>query len=232
MKEKVLPVLLAAALVGSACQRQPESPQSPPITEPAGTIKPINPGQILAEKPRGGAARPAEAQKSSSSAGGERVTIRLKPEELSRALLTTPLENNELPTGFTSKNHLVLVPTPTEKTLNALRKINVGIETTQRSVSAGIYYTVFSDNRDAKGLYNTMTTLSTNPVSLEKEFSYPASLIRYPTGLAIFAVVDSTLVETLAITAPGSTGNQSNINEREIIVLAKAAIAHLQRVGR
>lgn len=225
--------LAVAAVGGAACQRPPERPDieatvqarvqatltagQSGVVEPAGTPSPFPPPLR------------AEAQKPA----GEEITIRLKPEELLWTLRTTLFsQNTQLPTGFTSKEHLVLVPTQKEQQLKALGKINVGIDTHQDTIAAGIYYTVFPDNRGAKSLYTTLVSLSDNPVDLEKELSYPASLSRYPTGLGIFAAVDNTLVHAIIFTVASSTKSQVNIKEGEIIALAKAAVKHLQKVGR
>lgn len=63
---------LAIASIGSAsCKRQEAQPSPSPITGPAGTVKPIDPGQILGERGKDFStkpARPAEPQKPARAA--------------------------------------------------------------------------------------------------------------------------------------------------------------------
>ena len=170
----------------------------------------------------------AEAQKPAV----EKQAIRLKPEELFRALLTTPLENNELPPGFTSKGKSAGTLDATAQALKAIGQVNVLVVTPDPRFSGmpsgGISYTVFPDASRAKDAYNMLAkrpdsrTISDSP--------YPTAFLIEQSPFAKVNVcivwVDNTFIAA-TLTSIDQTPQETNT-----VQLARAGVKHLQRVGR
>lgn len=175
------------------------------------------------------ATKPAEAQKPPSV---EKVAIRLKPEELSRALLTTPLENKELPAGFTSKGKSAGTLDATAQALGAIRQVNVlVVEADPRFLgmpSGGISYTVFPNASSAKDAYDMFA---------KRPNSHTINDSPYPIAFLVeqspFAKVNIgiALVGNTFIAATLTSIDQAP-REEKTVQLAQAGIKHLQRVGR
>lgn len=183
-------------------------------------------------KPAQQAARPAEAQKSSGSAGGERVTIRLKPEELFRALLTTPFQPNELPPGFTAKSKSAGTLDATAQALKAIGQVNALVAENDPRFggvpNVAISYTVFPDVTNAKGAYDVLAMSSNNKALAD--LGYPATVLiqsSFMVNVTICAVlVENTLIASM-ITSPAGTSQ-----EAKAIMLAQIGLGHLRKVGR
>lgn len=171
-------------------------------------------------------------QKVAKPAAPEKVAIRLKPEELFRALLTTPLQQNELPPGFTAKSKSAGTLDATAQTLKAIGQVNALVAENDPRFggmpNGGISYTVFPDAANAKGAYDMFA---------KRSDSRTISDSPYPTAFfieqSLFAKVSVcvVLVENTFIAAT-LTNIEQTPQETKTVQLAQAGITHLQKVGR
>lgn len=177
-------------------------------------------------KPGQQAAKPAEAQK---PAGGEKATIRLKPEELSRVLLTTPVQSNELPAGFTSRGNLVGELDETAQSLKAVaqRKMFLEEKTTAGEITGfgELNYTVFPSSSAAKDAYAVVAMRSGTKAL--KDFDSP-TIVSPGLRISIITTFDNVLV----VASYFANDLPQHLQENKTIALIKAGLAHLQKVGR
>lgn len=199
---------LASVLAAGAAGCAPAAVRVPPGET---SISTVQPGQIPSQ--------------------GERVAIRLKPEELFRALLTTPLQPNELPSGFTAKGKSAGNLDATAQALKAIGQVNVlVVEPDPRFLgmpSGAISYIVFPDAARGRDAYNIVANRSDSRTLTD--FAYPAAfLIESSLTKTNICVV---LVDNTYVAAVLTSSDQSPQQERTV-QLAQAGVKHLQRVGR
>lgn len=191
-----------------------------------------------------------QSPESTSPAQSENKTsISKTPDELYRALLTSPFPGNVFP-GFPGyipfKGNAERLPLhffrgksvgkldETAQAFKAVGRVNVLVEDNNLQLSGlptgTIYYTIFPNNSNAKSAYDAIVTSSNNAHGI-KGFAYPTIALS-ESDFGISTTVISMQVENVLV-ATAYTGDDDPVNqEGKLIPLTKAALEHLGKVGK
>jgi len=169
----------------------------------------------------------------------KKISLSKKPDELYRALLTTPIPDGMLPQNVTLKTKSAGKPDATAQAFNPVGQIDIhlldkNINTIFDAPNAFIFYIIFPNSSDAKSVYEAKAA-STNSERREiKDFAYPAvviteSAIGNPPVTGFTMAFENVLIATQIV----HWGQVTQVTqERESIILAKAAIEYLKKAGQ
>lgn len=176
-----------------------------------------------------------------------KISITKKPDQLFRALLSTAIEPNHLPSGMKAATYSAGTLDATSQALKAFGQANIGIsdgDTKFKGKAHGsLSFTIFPDAETAKVVYD-MTINSTENKRVAENFSYPAASFSANAFMGVNAKISTTTLaaENVLIVAmlydipnfsdQGFILAEAKSKEEETIALAKAGLEHLQRVGR
>lgn len=165
----------------------------------------------------------------------KKISLSKKPEELYRALLTSPISPNVLPQGMSSGGISAAEIDATGKALKQVGAVTIAIEDSVSQAVKGYpngvtFYGIFSDSSTSKSASEIIGTNLQNGRTL-KDFPYPAKVY---TTESFFGVVIKTLVMSVenVTVAVSITGTDTDILESRVILLTQAAIEHLGKVGK
>lgn len=169
---------------------------------------------------------------------GEKVAIRLKPEELFRGMRIAQFQPNELPFGYYLIGKSSGDLEETDQAFKAIGKVNVLLAAPSYSIPGVIMgpttfefisYTIFPDASRGQAAYDRSTKMRPNNLTLT-DFAYPATYLVELSPGNVKNNICIVLVDNTFIKATVSSPTQDLQRER-MIQLAQIGIKHLQRVG-
>ncbi len=165
-----------------------------------------------------------------------KISLSKKPEELFRALLTTLMQENELPSGMIARGNSAGNLDATAKALDAVGQVNIAIAGTDSSLgisTSAISYTIFSKASYAKNAYDIVTQSLSNSRVLESV--YPATISTQSLmGVLYMSIVVSqvdNVMLVVTLTEKADQVSQANA-ELNTVNLVDTARRQLAKVGR
>lgn len=165
-----------------------------------------------------------------------KLKISKKPEELFNLLLTTPLQQNELPAGMKPKGASASALDETAKALKTIGVVSLPILENNPDFfgqpNGAISYTILPNSSTAKNAYDIIVGSLSNPVPIYlSKFSYPAIVSNIPSfgsnTTAILVLIDNVVMTVLLVELETTKTNQ----EQKATKLAISGANHLLRVG-
>lgn len=153
-----------------------------------------------------------------------------QPEDLYKALLTTPLQSVSQPPGLTVRGNSAGQLDANAKAFKAIGVVNTGLVGSDQMVLWGISYTVFPSDADAKGAFDVLATDS-RASPTQTMFTYPAVFVgaeTVPPSVTCATLVDSVLVSGMM----GSFDQRlsPSILRSYAVNLAETGVTHLRTV--